>query len=418
MTDRIDEFDDDEDVVSFDLGVSRRNLMKQLGAAGLVGSFAGCSSLRASDTETPAEETSSNDDQSSDDSGGGGPQAPKFKRVELVPPPSADQIDNSNPDDGERRMVLVNQNGENQFWVPCINGLNDALNKLGWKGKMLAPSGYDETKQVEILNTTIDSLQSGRDVIGSTIMGPEAYKKPVKKALDNDIMFFQWNTTHPDWTPQEMRDSFGRVIPYVGQRAYRSGWAVGTTALEKAAEVHGEDAELTMLPTLSVPGHPALENRIRGVKDAFKAADNVTILDTLDISTDIAKGTTRIQNKYNAQEFNVLCGCGFWGPTGAAKLVENEGLKDEFVAGGFDLVESVISGIQNGTINFTIGQDPYSQGYMPVMLAYAYMDRGVMPKDYVTGAEVIDESNIDFAAKRSGAWPDLREWQKQNYDNN
>lgn len=418
MTDRIDEFDDDEDVVSFDLGVSRRNLMKQLGAAGLVGSLAGCSSLRASDTETPAEETSSNDDQSSDDGGGGGPQAPKFKRVELVPPPSADQIDNSNPDDGERRMVLVNQNGENQFWVPCINGLNDALNKLGWKGKMLAPSGYDETKQVEILNTTIDSLQSGRDVIGSTIMGPEAYKKPVKKALDNDIMFFQWNTTHPDWTPQEMRDSFGRVIPYVGQRAYRSGWAVGTTALEKAAEVHGEDAELTMLPTLSVPGHPALENRIRGVKDAFKAADNVTILDTLDISTDIAKGTTRIQNKYNAQEFNVLCGCGFWGPTGAAKLVENEGLKGEFVAGGFDLVESVISGIQNGTINFTIGQDPYSQGYMPVMLAYAYMDRGVMPKDYVTGAEVIDESNIDFAAKRSGAWPDLREWQKQNYDNN
>lgn len=417
MTDRIDDFDDDDDVISIELGVTRRKLMKQLSAAGLVGSLAGCSSLRS--TDDSAEETDSGSSSSGGDSGSqsGGKEAPQFKRVDLVPPPSADQINNANPDDGERRMVLVNQNGENQFWVPCTNGLNDALNKLGWKGQMLAPNGYDETKQVEILNTTIDSLESGRDIIGSTIMGPEAYAAPVNKALDNDIMFFQWNTTHPDWTPAEMRKRFGRVLPYVGQRAYRSGWAVGQTAQEKAVEVFGEGEELTVLPTLSVPGHPALENRIRGVRDSFEGMDNVTVLETLDISTDIAQGTSRISDKYNTQEFNVLCGCGFWGPTGASKLVQNEGLKGEFVAGGFDLVESVISGIQNGTINFTIGQDPYSQGYMPVMLAYAYMDRGVMPKDYVTGAEVIDQENIDFAAKRSGAWPDLREWQQQNYNN-
>lgn len=418
MTDRIDDFDDDDDVISIELGVSRRNLMKQLGVAGLVGGLAGCSSLRSTGTNTQTELDSGSTSGSNEDAGqDSGPEAPAFKRVDLVPPPSADSIDNASPNDSERRMVLVNQNGENQFWVPCTNGLNDALNKLGWKGQMLAPNGYDETKQVEILNTTIDSLESSRDVIGSTIMGPEAYADPVKKALDNDIMFFQWNTTHPDWTPAEMRERFERVIPYVGQRAYRSGWAVGTTAQEKAAEVFGKGAELTVLPTLSVPGHPALENRIRGVRDSFKGRGDVTVLDTLDISTDIAKGTNRIQDKYNAEEFNVLCGCGFWGPTGASKLVQNEGLEGNFVAGGFDLVESVISGIQDGTINFTIGQDPYSQGYMPVMLSYAYMDRGVMPKDYVTGAEVIDEENIEFAAKRSGAWPDLRDWQKQNYDN-
>lgn len=416
MTDRIDDFDDDDSVISIELGVSRRKLMKQLSAAGLVGGLAGCSSLRSEDS-TSEESGSSSNSGSASATQSNAKQAPEFKRVDLVPPPSADQIDNSNPSDPQRRMVLVNQNGENQFWVPCTNGLNDALNKLGWKGQMLAPNGYDETKQVEILNTTIDTLESGRDIIGSTIMGPEAYAKPVKKALDNDIMFFQWNTTHPDWTPEEMRKRFGRVIPYVGQRAYRSGWAVGKTAQEKAVEVFGEGAELTVLPTLSVPGHPALENRIRGVRDSFEGMDNVTVLETLDITTDIAKGTTRIKDKYNAQEFNVLCGCGFWGPTGASKLVQNEGLKGEFVAGGFDLVESVISGIQNGTINFTIGQDPYSQGYMPVMLAYAYMDRGVMPKDYVTGAEVIDQENIDFAAKRSGDWPALREWQKENYNN-
>lgn len=430
MADSIVDYEDDDDVVSIDLGVSRRSLMKQLGAAGLVGGaggLAGCSGLRSSGTDTVTGSDGSGGD---GDGGGDGQQtasqesgsdveAPTFKRVELVPPPSAASIDNSDPSDEQRRMVLVNQNGENQFWVPCINGLNDALNKLGWKGQMLAPNGYDETKQVEILNTTIDTLESNRDVIGSTIMGPEAYKAPVNKALDNDIMFFQWNTTHPEWTPQVMREEFGRVLPYVGQRSFRSGYAVGVTALEKAKETLGADAELTMLPTLSIPGHPALEGRIQGVRDAFKNAEmSVTIQDTLDIGLDISEATSRIQDRYTANEFNVLCGCGFWGPTASASLVKNEGLQGEFVNGGFDLVESVISGIQNGNISFTVGQDPYSQGYMPAMLAYAYMDRGVMPKDYITGAEIIDESNIEFAAKRSGDWPDLRDWQKENYDNN
>jgi len=430
MSDKIVDFEDDDDVMSIELGVSRRELVKQLGAAGLVsgaGGLAGCSGLRGgSDGGSPTGDTGGDggtanvQETDSDGSSGSSGQAPNFKRVELVPPPSAEAIDNSNPSDPERRMVLVNQNGENQFWVPCINGLNDALNKLGWSGQMLAPNGYDETRQVEILNTTIDTLESNRDIIGSTIMGPEAYKAPVNKALDNDIMFFQWNTTHPDWTPAVMREEFGRTLPYVGQRSYRSGYAVGVTALEKAEETFGADADLTMLPTLAVPGHPALEGRIRGVRDAFANADNpnITIMDTLDIGQDISEATSRISDRYNAQEFNVLCGCGFWGPTASSSLVENEGLEGEFVNGGFDLVESVIDGIQNGTISFTVGQDPYSQGYMPVMLAYAYMDRGVMPKDYVTGAEIIDESNIDFAAQRSGDWPALRDWQEQNYDNN
>ncbi|WP_459193002.1 substrate-binding domain-containing protein [Halosimplex sp. J119] len=424
MTDRIVDYEDDDDVVSIELGVSRRKLLKQLGTAGLIGGaggVAGCSDLRSSGTD-PGGTGGGTDGGTANvqptDSDGGG-QAPNFKRVELVPPPSAESIDNSSPSDPERRMVLVNQNGENQFWVPCINGLNDALNKLGWRGQMLAPNGYDETKQVEILNTTIDTLESNRDVIGSTIMGPEAYKAPVNKALENDIMFFQWNTTHPDWTPQVMRGEFGRVLPYVGQRSYRSGYAVGVTALEKANDTFSSDTELTMLPTLAVPGHPALEGRIRGVRDAFSNADrSVTIQETLDIGQDISEATSRIQDRYNTSEFNVLCGCGFWGPTASASLVENEGLEGELVNGGFDLVESVISGVRNGTISFTVGQDPYSQGYMPVMLAYAYMDRGVMPKDYVTGAEIIDESNIEFAAQRSGDWPDLRDWQEQNYGNN
>jgi hypothetical protein len=36
-------------------------------------------------------------------------------------------------------------------------------------------------------------------------------------------------------------------------------------------------------------------------------------------------------------------------------------------------------------------------------------------KDYNTGIAVIDESNIEFVAKRNGAIPDLINWQDDNY---
>ncbi|MFB6308259.1 MAG: substrate-binding domain-containing protein [Haloarculaceae archaeon] len=430
MTDRIDDFDDDDDVISIDVGAgqSRRSIMKQLGAAGLAGgltALAGCSGLRDSSTPTPGDGSSDGGDSESTppSSGGGGGQSGEkesiaFERVDLVPPPTAENIDNSNPIDPQRRMVLVNQNGENQFWVPCIAGLHDALKKMGWKGQMLAPNGYDETKQIEILNTTIDKLESGRDAIGSTIMGAQAYQDPVKKALDNDIMFYQWNTTVPKWTPDYMRENIGRVIPYVGQRAFRSGWAVAHTADEFAQEKFSDDKTLKVLPTLSVPGHPALENRIRGVRAFFESRDRYEVMETLDIGLDIAEGTTKIQNRYSAEPYHVLCGCGFWGPTAAASLIENEGLQGEFVTGGFDLVESILNGIENGKIDFTVGQDPYSQGFMPVILNWAYYNRGVMPKDYVTGAELVTQDNLEFGRQRSGDWPALLEYQRQNYDVN
>ena len=42
---------------------------------------------------------------------------------------------------------------------------------------------------------------------------------------------------------------------------------------------------------------------------------------------------------------------------------------------------------------------------------FQYLDRGIPPKNYPTGAEVIDTENIEFAQERSN-WGTLREWQQ------
>lgn len=430
MTGRRSLFENDDDVVSIELGVSRRKLLKQLSAAGLVSGLsglAGCSSLRntqSTGTSTDTSDSSTNDDVSNDgnqnqsdgDGGGGGSSIPSFMRVPLIPPPTADQMDLSNPSDATRRMDFVTHNGTNQFFTPVIAGMNDALNKLGWEGEFTGPTGNNQSKQVEIMNTRIDAMQGGRDILGTTILDSESYARPVSRAIENDIPVVQYNTTVDAWDFNTMMDRFGQVLPYVGQQAFPAGNAVGITAFEKAREQFGQDTELTVLPCIGVPGHPALQARTDGFVNSIGAQSNVTMLEQLDVSTDVAQATTRVQDAYNAnQDINVILGSGFWGPAAGSALVENQGLEDEIIIGGFDLPESTLQGIRNGTITFTVGQDPYSQGFMSAQLAYAYMDRGMPMKNYITGVSIIDESNIQFASQRSGSWPNLVDFQNNNF---
>ena len=414
----------DDGVVSIELGVSRRKLLKQLGAVGLIGSSAGCNSLRQNQSPTERQtgtetntvvDTSDQTDNTNNNQQQG--SIPDFIRVPLVPPATADGMDLSNPTDEQRRMVYVTHNGTNQFFTPVIAGMNDALNMLGWTGQFTGPTGNDQAKQVEILNTQIDSLEGGKDLLATTVLNESSYAAPVKKALDKNIPVAQYNTTVDAWDFDFMMSEFGQVLPYVGQRAYPAGNAVGITAYQKAQEILGEDEQLTVLPCIAVPGHPALQVRTDGFENSIGQQDNVEMLDELNVSTDVSQATTRVQDAYNANpDINVILGSGFWAPAAAAQLVDNEGLQDEMVVGGFDLPSSTLNGIQNGTITFTVGQDPYSQGYRPVHLAYQYMDRGIPMKDFITGVSIVDESNIDFAQKRSGSWSDLVDYQDQNYD--
>lgn len=412
-------YKNDDDIISIELGVSRRKLMRQLGAAGMatsMASLAGCSGL----LQEEGDDDAAGDGTGDDGNGGGGDDGddiPSFTRVPLVPPPTADELDLTNPQDPQRRMDFVVHHAANEFFVPVVAGMNDGLHKLGWSGEFIGPTDDDQERQVEILQTKVGELQGQRDVLATSIMDAESYVSPVEQAYENDLAVVCYNTIVDEWDFSFMMEQFGNVVPYVGQQAFPAGNAVGVTAYEKAQEMFGEDEALTVLPCIAVPGHPALQARTDGFVNSIGAQENVEMLEQLDISTDVSQATSRVADAYSANtDINVILGSGFWGPAAAAALMENQDLQGELVVGGFDLPESTIDGIQNGTITFTVGQDPYSQGYISTQLAYEYMDRGIPMKDYITGVSIIDENNIEFAAQRDGAMADLVSWQADNYE--
>ena len=65
-------------------------------------------------------------------------------------------------------------------------------------------------------------------------------------------------------------------------------------------------------------------------------------------------------------------------------------------AGGFDTTGATVPNIQDGTLDFTIYQDPYLQGFLPVLYMYLYnLSGGVLaPPDTDTGLSVVTKTNV------------------------
>lgn len=392
---------DDEGRRSIDLGtdVSRREIMRQVGGASAVGAaagLAGCTDLVFQDDDDDGGPAAG-----SDGDGGGTGDVPDYQLIDLVAPPT--DLDYESEWD-EREVSMVTHDAATSFFDPTIAGLHDATNQLGWSGNFTGPTGGEDIEeQVTILESTVDA---NPDVIITTILDENAYDAVIQDALENDIVVLTYNTNA--LSREDMMDRFDRRLSYTGQDNYAAGYVCGLAAAER---LESEDGQVTI--GTCCPAHSALNDRASGIEAALEAETDVET-EVLDISDDSNEGITRIED-HIASTDDLLGVVGTDAYTWfIAEAFESQGVADELLGGGFDLEEATMEAIDDGIMDFTIGQDPYSQGYIPVMLAWLYMERGIPPKDYMTGAEVIDQDNVEFVLERSD-WSTLRGWQDENY---
>ena len=63
--------------------------------------------------------------------------------------------------------------------------------------------------------------------------------------------------------------------------------------------------------------------------------------------------------------------------------------------GGFDLVPEVLQQMKAGYVQVQIDQQPYEQGFMPVMEVYLAKKVGLAPADIDTGQGVVTPDQVD-----------------------
>lgn len=77
-------------------------------------------------------------------------------------------------------------------------------------------------------------------------------------------------------------------------------------------------------------------------------------------------------------------------------------MNGKWVVGGYDLNIETLDAIKAGTVQVTVGQHPYLQGYLPVLaLVRHFRDKKPLPQGWIdVGSEVVTKQNVDSIYSR------------------
>jgi len=299
---------------------------------------------------------------------------------------------------GTKRKVIFVTHDLNPFFVPAIIGLKNFGAMANWDTQFIGPPTPDMQKTVELQYSAIAAKP---DAVGFTAIDSEAFIDPIKKAQDAGIFVVTYNTRAPG-----VAEKTG--VAYVGQDFVVAGNVAGYE-IGKYITKHTGKKEGKIIMSIFQPGHFALETRnsggTQGVERYNKEFGTNFTTEPLATSTNEAEAIAKIEAKWNAEKDKIVGWLssefthGFIG-----SWAKQNGLVGKFAVGGYDLLDQVMEGIKDGSVDFTIGQNPYGQGFLTSALIYQGLEVGYPAADINTGAEIVDATNIDKVMAREKMW--------------
>jgi simple sugar transport system substrate-binding protein len=249
------------------------------------------------------------------------------------------------------KFVFVNHVTTNPFFVPTQYGIADACALLGipnaqWTGSASSNVG----QMVSAFNTAIAAKADG---IACAMIDPKAFNTPVASALGKGIPVVAYNADEPN----------GRLA-YIGQDLFVSGQQMG--AHIRALVPSGNVALF-----IATPGSANIQPRIDGAESVLKGtATKYTVQATGALTP---QELTAIEAFWTGHSsFKGLFAVDAGSTQGLLQTIQKNNLKGKVKGGGYDLTPITEKLIAEGYGQFTIDQQPYLQGFLPVIEMFLY----------------------------------------------
>jgi ABC-type sugar transport system substrate-binding protein len=328
-------------------GFSRRKNMKKTGAfaitvaivvilAGMI--FAGC----ARDTQlapmTPAAQI----------------QAPPGVTLLSLP---VDQVS----DRPLRIAALMMQT--NPFGIVVWDGQRFAGQILADRNVLVTTINAPDWDVVAWTNLIDQCIAAGYDAI-VTFGVSNALTPAIRRARDAGIPVFLFNS---------QLDAPRYHIAWYGQGGMDGGRRVGS----QLATLMGYTGEFAIITgDFTSIGH---EQRRLGAREVLDAIPGMTLVAEIENHDTIEGAFDRTQELItafpNLRGIYVTAG----GPSGAARALINAGLQDQIILVCHDVLPAVAQYIADGVIRAALDQDPFNQGFQPIIDAFNYIVAGIRP---------------------------------------
>jgi simple sugar transport system substrate-binding protein len=283
------------------------------------------------------------------------------------------------------KFVFVCHVTTNSFFTPTQYGAQDACALLNCEFQW---TGSKDSIVAEMVNTMNTAISAKADGIAVAVVDKNAFKAPVDQALAAGIPVVSYNADGAKDDPGTNR------LSYIGQGLYDSGFQLGQRAIASGLE-SGEAVGF-----IATPGALNIQPRIDGASDAIKQSGKPVKFTAVGTNADVTKGLSII-DAY-AQGHPDLAGMlavDAGSTSSVGQVVQKYKMRDKGlkVAGGFDLVPETLQAIKGGSLDYTIDQQPYLQGFLPVLYLYMYKLSGglVFPSETNTGLLFVTKDTVD-----------------------
>ncbi len=274
------------------------------------------------------------------------------------------------------KFTLICHVTTNPFFTPTQNGAADACKLLGcsfqWTGSQNSVVG----EMVTALNTAVTA---GVDGIGVCLISPTAFNQPVSKSLSAGIPVVAFNA-----------DAVGNArLSYIGQDLFVSGQEMGQHIVQL---VPSGDIALF----IATPGTANIQPRIDGAQATLKSHSSIkphVVATGAALTQELSTIDAYITGHPSYKGFFAVDG----GSTQSiGQTIQKHGLNGKVKGGGYDLTPITQQTVASGAMQFTIDQQPYLQGFLPILQLYMYKaSQGLTGvADVNTGLKFLDKTTV------------------------
>jgi simple sugar transport system substrate-binding protein len=276
------------------------------------------------------------------------------------------------------KFTFVNHVTTNTFFTPTRYGMADAATLLGIPTPLWTGS---ENSIVSQMVTAMDQAIAGHvDGIAVSIIDSIAFNTPTDNALAKGIPVISYNA---DGGVHNNR------LAYIGQ----NNLTAGAAAAERIVKVVPKGGLVGMV--IATPGSGNIQPRIDGALPIFKAAGLHTAV--------VAGGALEsgeiaaVEAWYTGhKDVKFLYAVDDGDSVAVADTITKYKLKGKVGGSGWDVEVPVLQGVQNKSLEFTIDQQAYLQGFVPTVQLFLYqVSAGLMkPCNTDTGLGFVTPANV------------------------
>ncbi len=281
------------------------------------------------------------------------------------------------PDGKPLRLVFITCAVDAPFFVPVRQGMRDAARMLDVACEFTGTPGVDVQAQAERVRRAVADRVDG---IALNIIDPVAFDDVVQEAVAAGVPVVAFNVDDQA-TPNARLAAVCQRFPEAGR------------ALARHVAPHLPPGSRVLF-TQHDRGVSALDERLRGLQEGLKEK-GVTgeVLVTGNVS---AKGADAIAEALRKDPaLRAVLGTGQSDTEAAGLAIEKHFAGKGLWSAGFDLSPTTLRLIRAGCIRATVDQQPYVQGFLPVVLLANHLRYGLRPSDVDAGAAIIDRTNVD-----------------------